>query len=68
MSRESVKKFRVALKAANGDKTKMEKAFKSISDYLDGSISKKRTKPGIKKIHEWSGTVLVNSDYELVNY
>jgi len=78
MSNASVKKFQDSLLSANGDKVKMIKAFKSISSYLGVSLLKKGTgqnlddylnqNPRIKKIHEWSGTVMVDSKYELVNY
>ena len=78
MNNVSVKKFQSDLQTANGDKAKMEKVFKSITEYLDSSLPITEhshdledyldKNPRLKKIREWSGTVLVNSDYELVNF
>ena len=78
MSNVSVKGFQQTLTKANGDEVKMKKAFKGISAYLASSVSEKKLgqsledflkqNPGTKKIHEWSDTVLVNNEYQLVNY
>ena len=78
MTNETVRKFRHTLVEANGDEAKMKKVFKNISDYLAASTSEKRSgqsvedylrkNPGIRKVHEWSGTVLVNNEYQLINY
>ena len=78
MSKELVSNFRQTLLKANGNEVKMKKAFRSITGYLDSSVSEKQdgqsvkdfleANPGIKEIHEWSETVLVTNDYELVNY
>ncbi|HXH19543.1 MAG TPA: hypothetical protein VNJ07_10720 [Chitinophagales bacterium] len=78
MSNQAVRKFQSALQRANGNEEKMKEVFKSITDYLAYSISKKKPQqkledylsdyPEVREVHEWSDTVLVNSEYELVNY
>ena len=78
MNKESITRFREALLKANGNKLKMQETFKGISEYLSSSVSGKGTNqsrkdyliknPDIKEIHDWAGTVLVNSKYQLVNY
>ncbi len=70
--------FQQTLQRANGDEVKMKKAFQGISDFLNSTLTEKQDaqsldeylseNPPIKKIHEWSETVLVNDHYELVNY
>jgi len=78
MNNVTVKRFRENLFKANGNKMKMERAFKSISAYLDSSLVRKKKgqdlenfldkNPRVKEIHAWSETVLVDDNYELVNY
>lgn len=75
---DSVKKFQQALKSANGNKALMEKTFRDISQFMAASAAERESgqnlsdflneNPEVKKMHEWSTTVLIGNDYTLYNY